>query len=425
MTATTTAGETAGIESVESFRQRAREWIPANLRRRADMTDAELVQNGDLSDAGAWKRARELQRMLYDGGFAGICYPKEYGGLGLTPEHQRAFNEEVAGYETPVVLQVPTFTICGPTILDMGTEEQKREHLPKVMRGEEVLVQFLSEPRGGSDLAGVTTRATRDGDVFILNGAKIWSTSAYAADYALCLTRTDWDAPKHRGLTMFLVKVQQPAVQLSRIKQVDGGDEFCEEFLDDVEVPASAVVGEVNGGWAVASRQLFHERNAVGGGSQYFSGARGESRRGAPTEELIDVVRRTGQADDPRARELVGEVHALGKIHSQLIDRVVAGMRTEKLPAAAGSIIRLFGGESATRRVEIGVELAGPASVMADPDGPDTREFGVSFLMRQASSLGGGSTEMARNIISERILGMPREYAADRDVPFNQVKRGR
>ena len=156
----------------------------------------------------------------------------------------------------------------------MASEEQKLEHLPAVIRGDEVLVQFLSESRGGSDLAGVTTRATRDGDVFILNGEKIWSSGAYAADYALCLTRTDWDAPKHRGMTMLLVKVHQPGIEIRRIMQTNGNTEFCEEFFDDVEIPVANVVGEINGGWAVASRQLFHERNAVGGGSPYVSGSR-------------------------------------------------------------------------------------------------------------------------------------------------------
>ncbi len=413
------------LESVGSFRQRAREWIRGNL---TPLSNATVL--GDEGDAGSpdeaeWLHARKLQARLYEGGFAGICYPKQYGGLGLTPAHQRAFNEEVAGYEMPMLLNTPTFTICGPTILDMGTEEQKRERLAAAIRGEEVFVQFLSEPTSGSDLAGATTRATRDGDVFILNGSKIWSSAAYAADHALCLARTDWDAPKHRGLTMFLMKVHQPGVEIHRIRQVNGSNEFCQEFFDDVEVPMSAVVGEINGGWAVATRQLFHERNAVGGGSPYFSGPLPTNRQESAIDDMIDLVRRTGRAGDVAARELVAEFHALGKIHAHLVDRIAAGMRSEQLPPAAGSLIRLFSGEAATRRAEIALELAGPDAVMSEPDLGSAQDVGVKFLSRQASSLGGGSTEMARNIISERILGMPREYAADRDVPFSQVKRGR
>jgi alkylation response protein AidB-like acyl-CoA dehydrogenase len=413
------------LESVESFRERARAWIAGNLTPVPDAADPASGAGAGHRDEAAWLRDRRLQAKLHAGGFAGICYPRDYGGLGLTPAHQRAFNEEVAGYKMPTLLNTPTFTICGPTILDMGSEEQKREHLAAAIRGDEVLVQFLSEPTSGSDLAGATTRATRDGDVFILNGSKIWSSAAYAADYALCLARTDWEVPKHRGLTMFLLKVRQPGVQIRRIKQVDGSSEFCQEFFDDVEVPLSAVVGEVNGGWAVASRQLFHERMAVGGGSPYSSGAALTSRRASPTEDLIRLVRRAGRAGDTSARELVAEFHALGKIHAHLVDRVGAGMRSRQLPSTAGSLIRLFSGESATRRAEIALELAGPAAVMSEPAAGREPDTGVHFLSRQAASLGGGSTEMARNIISERVLGMPREYAADRDVPFNQVRRGR
>src|SRR5258708_27765249 len=253
----------------------------------------------------------------------------------------------------PVLLNTPTFTICGPTILDKGSEEQNREHLAAAIRGDEVLVQFLSEPAGGSALAGATTRATRDGDVFILSGSKIWSSAAYAADYALCLARTEWEVPKHRGLTMFLLKVAQPGIQIRRIRQVDGSSEFCQELCDDVEVPLSAVVGEINGGWAVALRQLFHERVAVGGGSPYYSGPADTVRQDSPVEDLIGLLRRAGRAADPCARELVAEFHALARIHAHLVDRVAAGMRSVQLPPEAGSLIRLFSGESATRRAEI------------------------------------------------------------------------
>jgi alkylation response protein AidB-like acyl-CoA dehydrogenase len=412
------------VEDVETFRQRARKWIAANLPRTKETAEESGEGGGmDFSDE-AWLRARDLQKLIYKGGFAGICYPQEYGGLGLTPAHQKAFNEEVAGYEMPLLLNVPTFSIIGPAILELGTEEQKQEHLAAAIRGEEVLVQFLSEPRGGSDLAGVTTRATQDGDVFILNGSKIWSSGAYAADYGVCLTRTDWDAPKHRGLTMLLVKVHQPGVVVNRIRQVNGNNEFCQEFFDNVEIPLANVLGEINGGWSAASRLLNHERLAVGGGSPYISGGARGPRRAAPESKLKEMVKRTGQSKDARVRELVAESHVLDRVQGHLVDRVVAGMRMGELPPHAAAIMRLFSGESAVRRAEIGVEVAGPHAIAAGKGDGDL-EFGVAFLSRQAACLGGGSTEMARNIISERILGMPREYAADRDVPFNQVRQGR
>jgi alkylation response protein AidB-like acyl-CoA dehydrogenase len=418
-------GDAQPLESVESFRLRARQWIPANLPRLADEPRRE-TETADERAERRWRRARELQRILYAGGFAGICYPREYGGLGLTPAHQRAFNDEVVGYDMPLELNQPNFTICSPTILDMGTEEQKREHLAAAIRGDRILAQFLSEPTGGSDLAGATTRALPDGNWFVLTGSKIWSSGAYAADYALCLARTDWDAPKHRGLTMFLLDIHLPGVEVRRIRQADGRTEFCQEFFDDVRVPVSSVIGEVNDGWRVATRQLVHERNAVGGASPYFSGPlRAERERGGMRiEELIELVRKVGRADDPVARSLVADFHVAALAHSGLIDRVAEGARAEKLPATSGALIRLSSGELHSRQAEIELELAGPAAVISG-DSQNEPPTGVRFLMRQAGSIGGGSTEMARNAITERILGMPREPAADLNMPFKDVKRGR
>jgi len=408
------------MEDVESFRLRARAWLKENMPRLEDQPPTRIGEDDDAE----WLRARELQKMLYAGGFAGICFPKEYGGLGLTPAHQYAFNEESRGYEMPLLLNIPTFSICAPTILDMGSEQQKREHIAAAIRGDEVLVQFLSEPRGGSDLAGVITRATRDGDMWVINGAKTWSTSAYAADYGLLLARTDWDAPKHRGLTMFLIKVNQPGVTLRRIKMVNGSTEFCEEFFDNVMVPADAVVGEVNNGWAVASRQLFYERTAVGGGSQYVSGS-GRPRLQTSNFDLVDLARKTGTAEDVRVRELVGEAVAHQRVQDQLIKRVTEGISRGQLPDSASSIIRLFHAETDWKNADVGLQIAGSAGVtgVVGENGP--LQYGENYLTRQSGSLGGGSTEMARNIISERVLGMPREFAADRDVPFSQVPQGR
>ncbi|MEV6221065.1 acyl-CoA dehydrogenase family protein [Nocardia fluminea] len=410
---------TADLEPVDEFRVRARRWLSGNL------TPAPPDQHGETGKSEAsWQRAKRLQRLLYDGGFAGICYPKEYGGLGLTPQHQRVFSEESRAYEMPLALNIPTLTICAPTILDMGSEEQKRTHLPAVLRGEELLVQFLSEPRGGSDLAGLTTRAERRGDSWILNGAKIWSSGAYAADYGLCLARTDWTVPKHAGLTMFLVPVHAPGVTVTRITQVDGSQEFCQEFFDDVVLPADAVLGEVDGGWETTNRQLFHERTAVGGASPYASGVQAHS--GRDVSGLVELARRTGQLDDLRVREDLGEARALNMVHDQLIGHLTRGVAAGAFVPAAGSMVRLFSARNAWLQADMAVRIAGAAAATgADADDAGPGQAGQDYLMRQAWSLAGGSTEMARNIISERVLGMPREAAADRGLPFDQVEHGR
>ncbi|MCW0191447.1 MAG: acyl-CoA dehydrogenase family protein [Rhodococcus sp.] len=407
-------------ESVEDFRLRARGWLAANMPRFDP--DAPAAPEGD--DDAMWLRTRELQKMLYAGGFAGICYPVEYGGLGLTPAHQEAFTEEAIGYELPLLLNVPTFTICAPTILDMGNEQQKRDRIGAAIRGDEILVQFLSEPSGGSDLAGLITRAERDGDEWILNGAKTWSTSAYAADWALCLARTDWDAPKHRGLTMFLLKVDSPGVTIRRIKQVNGSTEFCEEFFDNVVIPADCVVGEVNDGWSVASRQLFHERTAVGGGSQYSSGVGVLDTRNASLD-FVELAKATGQNHDVRVRERVGEAYAHRTVQDQLIKRVTGAVESGEMPGPAMSLIRLFHAETDWLNSDVALDLAGSESVVGPLGERGAADMGQHYLSRQGASLGGGSSEMSRNIISERLLQMPREYAADRDVPFKDVKRGR
>jgi len=405
-------------EPVEELRLRARRWLADNLPPATDGADARF-------DEGRRDVERALQRQLWEGGFAGICFPAEYGGLGLTAAHQRAFTEESLPYDMPFSLNVPTLGILAATLVDHGTEEQKLRHLPAILRGEELWVQFLSEPSGGSDLAGCLTRADRDGDVFIMNGSKIWSSAAFASDYAMCLARTNWDVPKHRGLTMFIVKIHQPGIQVDQIRQVDGSMEFCQEFFDDVAIPAADVVGEVDDGWTVATRLLVHERNAVGGSSPYTSGRSSGHDSSRPDNTLVDVVRASGRTGDAHLRQLVAEAHIRQVVGGQLVRRVTEGVSAAVMAPPAGSLLKLFSATNVMRRHEIGLELAaeGAAAWPADTE-PATRKLSELTLWRQGLSLGGGSNEIQRNIISERLLGMPREFAADREVPYRDVKRG-
>jgi alkylation response protein AidB-like acyl-CoA dehydrogenase len=419
MTDTVTATETT--ESVDDFAARARAWLADNMPR----IDPDDPPFSVRADQASWDRAKELQKRLYEGGFAGICFPREYGGLGLDYAYQKAFNAECRCYEMPLILNVPTFTICAATILDMGTEEQKRDRISAAIRGDEILVQLLSEPSGGSDLAGVITRADRQGDTWVINGAKTWSTSAFAGDYGLLLARTDWTVPKHEGLTMFLVPLSSPGITMRRIKEVNGNEEFCEEFFDGLELGDDAVVGEVNDGWTVASRQLFHERRAVGGGSEFASGTGAENANEMPPNH-IRLAEATGQADDPRIQDLAGRALVRRLVKDQLIDHVSSSIATGSLPANAGTLIRLFHAETTELEVDTALAIAGTAGVVDEGgDAAGLLDVGVRYLSRQTGSLGGGSSEMARNVISERVLGFPREFAADRGVPFNQVKRNK
>ena len=408
---------TPDMEPVEEFRARARVWLRDNMP-----PDGNGM--GRRTEPGGWKQERALQRRLWDGGFAGICFPVEYGGLGLSREHQRAFTEESLAYDMPYAINVPTLGILAATLIDHGTPEQKRRHLPRILMGEELWVQFLSEPSGGSDLAGCLTRADRDGDVFVLNGSKIWSSGAADADYAMCLARTNWDVPKHRGLTMFIVEIHQPGITVEQIRQVDGSMEFCQEFFDDVLIPASDVVGDVDDGWTVASRLLVHERLAVGGGSPYTSGRSGGHDADDGTV-LVEIVRSQGREQDPLARQLLAEAHARRLVHRALNARLTQGMASGAMPPPTGAIMKLFAATNVMRRAEIGLELAGPGAAVwpAAEELPTGAQVGTFTLGRQGMSLGGGSNEMQRNIISERVLGLPREMAADREIPYREVRR--
>jgi alkylation response protein AidB-like acyl-CoA dehydrogenase len=405
------------IETVAEFAARARTWLADNM----PAIDPESPPEAPRHEHGPWQRARELQKRLYEGGFAGICFPREYGGLGLDYAYQKAFDAESLRYEMPLILNTPTFTICCATLLDTGTEDQKKQHIGAALRGDEVLVQLLSEPSGGSDLAGVITRAERQGDRWVLNGAKTWSTSAFAADYGLCLARTDWDVPKHEGLTMFLVPIGHPGVTLRHITMLSGSKEFCEEFLDGVDVGDDAVVGEVNGGWAVASRQLYHERRAVGQGSEFASGSGSEGGHTSPVD-YVGLAEKTGQGDNERVREMAGRVLVHRAVAEQLIDHVFRNVRDGVLPPAAGTLIRLFHSETVTLDMDTALAISGAASAVGEIG--EGLETGLRYLSRQNVAIGGGTTEMARNVIGERVLGFPREYAADRGVPFNQVRHG-
>lgn len=364
-----------------------------------------------------------MQRMLFDAGLAGICFPTEYGGLGLTLAHQQVMNEELAGYEYPERSQVPNLSPCAAVLLDCGTEEQKKRHIPAILRGEELWMQLLSEPSGGSDVAGALTTAVRDGDEWILNGSKIWTTGAWWSDWGLSLVRTNWDVAKHRGLTVFILPLHQPGIEIHRIEMLNGSREFCQEFITDVRVPDTDRVGEVDDGWTVGTRWMFHERMLYN--SPLVTRPIDASGGGAAATGLASVARAAGRSEDPRVREMVGEGRMLDLVGTHLQRRLAEGIRGRLMSDQSAAIGRLFGGLAMVRQRTLAFEIAGSAGAAWDDGDGDAAAVGVDYLTRQAGCIGGGTTEMARNVISERVLGMPRERTLDRDVAFRDVPRGR
>jgi alkylation response protein AidB-like acyl-CoA dehydrogenase len=420
-----TDAELASGESVESFRRRARTWIRGNLQKVDPAAHVGVIRSEGADDDELARVAhdRSIQRRLFDAGFAGICISPDYGGQGLSRAHQQALNDEMTGYEYPARLQSPTFAPCVGVLIEFGTEQQKRQHIPAILKGEEIWMQLLSEPSGGSDVAGAITTAVRDGDEWILNGSKIWTTGAWWSDWALCLARTNWDVPKHRGLTVFMLPLKARGVEVHRIEMLSGSKEFCQEYMTDVRVPDSDRIGQVDDGWKVGTRWMFHERMASN--SPYTTMPGGGSRGGSRLSELFEVARDAGRLDDPISRDLLGEARMLDVVKTALGERIGRGIAARAISDQSASIARLMSGLAATRITTIGYEFTEASGAAWDENDGAVAERGTDYLMRQVSCIAGGTTEMARNAISERVLGMPRESTHDIGLAFRDVPKNR
>jgi alkylation response protein AidB-like acyl-CoA dehydrogenase len=386
-------------------------------RRTADKIPAAQIAEG-----------RALQRKVFEAGYLGITLPVEYGGQGLTAEHERIWYEESAAYAVPVAAGVATMVTLGivlPTVLAHGSEEQKRDWIPKMLSGEETWAQLLSEPAAGSDLAGLRTRATRDGDQWVINGAKVWSSGADMADFGICLARTDWEVPKHRGLTWFKVPLNDSRVTVRPIKEINGSAAFCEEFLDDVIVGDEMVIGAVNGGWPIANTLLAYER---AGGSHGGHGiipsaeaSRGPGMSRRLPADLVALAHARGLENDPATRQLIARAHINDYMQAQLADRVTQLARSGKANPAVASLLKLGIGEVQPHRAQLAMEVAGRAGIAWDADDENAGATALNYLSGRVMSIGGGSDQIQRNIIAERLLGLPREPSFDTDKPFREV----
>jgi alkylation response protein AidB-like acyl-CoA dehydrogenase len=405
---------------LDTYRQAVRTWLEDNLPpRRAGVS---LRGAHDISPAQL-AEARAQQKKVYEAGYLGITLPAEYGGQGLTNAHQRIWNEESGAYEVPMPAGVASGVTLGivlPTILAHGSEAQKRSWIPKMLSGEEIWVQLLSEPGAGSDLAGLLTRATRDGDVWVLNGTKVWSSGAMLADYGVCLARTDWDAPKHRGLTWFKVPLHDERVTVRPIREINGSSEFCEEFLDDVMVGDDMVIGDVNGGWPIANTMLAVER---GGGAHNQPVAGGPPRQHRLAPDLVELAIARGVSQNAAVRQVIARAHTEDWVQGALARRLMTAMVQGTATPTAASYIKLGQGIVQPERAAAAMEIAGRAGIAWKENGAPGETAAVNYLNGRIMAIAGGSNQIQRNIISERLLGLPREPSDDKDKAFRDVQR--
>jgi alkylation response protein AidB-like acyl-CoA dehydrogenase len=396
------------MEAMQEFRERARTWIRTNLA----PADRELGhQRGVDETPERIAQQRRLQRRLLDAGFAGIAVPPEYGGQGLTEKHEQIFHMESGDYQTPNfgILSLVTFGIVLPTILATCSESFKRRHVPAILAGDELWCQLLSEPGAGSDLGGILTRAERDGDNWVVNGAKIWSSGAMFADYGLCITRTNWDASKYRGLTWFAMPLRNGAVTVRPIREINGGQEFCEAFLDGVRLTDDEVMGEVDAGWSLTQSMLVFERGAG-------RGARVEIPID-PAPDLVRLASDRGLLHDSYVRQQIASAYVYDVVKAALTQRADRAARTGDNASMLASYLKLAKGVFGPMRAKIGMEIAGSAAIAS----AGAAGAGLDYLNCRVQSIAGGSNEMQRNAISEKALGLPKEPSVDRDKPFRQV----
>jgi acyl-CoA dehydrogenase len=349
---------------------------------------------------------RSWQRRLAEGGWGAPSWPVDYGGRGFGPVETMIWAEEKSRVGANLPFNVPGFGMAGPTIIAHGTDEQKSQYLPPLLRGDEIWCQLFSEPGAGSDLAALTTRAERDGDEWIVTGQKVWSSGAHEADWGILLARSDFDAPKHEGLLYLLVDMRSAGITVRPLRQMDGGAHFNEVFLEGVRVPHANRLGEPGEGWMVARTTLMNERMSLGAATAGFA---------IPFERLAALAR---DSTDPVARDELVRVYTAGRILELLNERVVGKLGRGQIPTAEGSIMKLILANLVSSAAELGVDLLGSNGALEDG------EIQRAFLGSMAFHIGGGTDEIQRNLIGERVLGLPREPQPDRDVPFRHAMGG-
>ena len=380
----------------EQYRLKLRTWLAANLPKEAPPSE----QDAEFAYRRAW------QRQLYDGGWVGINWPKEYGGQGATLIQQAIYGQEMTRAKAPQPANGLGISIVGPTLMHHGTEAQKKRYIPKILSGEEIWCQGFSEPNSGSDLASLQTKAVQDGDDFVVNGQKIWTSLGQYADWCILLVRTDSNAPKHRGISYLLVDMHSPGITVRPLKQITGNSEFNETFFDNVRVPKQNLVGEINEGWRIAMTTLTYERG--------ISSLATQVRIKQHLDDMIDYARTTQRnggtlAHDPVLRQQLARAYIGVEIMLLNLYRGITTRLRGKPAGPEASLDKLYWSELDKWMQEFGMELQGPYSqLMEGSKYAIEGDWQYNFLRSRAGTIYSGTSEIQKNIIGERVLGLPK-----------------
>ncbi len=415
--------DTLDSTDAEAFRQKCRAFLDQHAT-------GIVIEGADPRSEQAVSQSRAFQKKLADAGLAGITLPKEYGGQGLTKAHERIWREEYANYPDMTGQLTISHGMCLPMLAEYGTHEQKTQFLAKNISAEHVWCQMFSEPGAGSDVASLQTRAVLDGDEWTINGQKVWTTLAHQCDYGILIARTDPEQPKHRGISMFIVDMKAPGVEIRPIYQIDGGIHFNEIFFTDLRIPASWRVGDLNDGWRLATAMLMYERVAIGTGST--SGIK------TPNYKWWgDEAKRRGRTNDPVIRQYLMRIYSEEATKSLVAMRTRAEMKAGKTPGPGGSLGKLHGAKIMTLLRSMAMEMIGPDTIAWDDsaethDGStastrfstDGSKWAKAAIGSFAANIAGGSDEIQKNIIGDRVLGLPRDISVDANIPFKELKVG-
>lgn len=397
-------------QSEAKFRAQARAWLDENVP--ANWRDGFTNYVDDLERCKAWQKKKA------EAGWSCMLWPKEYGGRGSSPIEQIIWNQEegeIAELSGPFIIG---HGMAGQTIITHGTEEQKQRYLPPMIAGDEIWCQLFSEPGAGSDLAGLRTKAVKDGDDWIVNGQKIWTSLAHVADFGILVTRTDPSVPKHKGLTYFIVDMKSPGVEVRPIKQSSGDSDFNEVFLTDVRIPDANRLDAVGKGWQVAMTTLMNERLSVGAA---FPTNIDDILEMAATTDL-----ETGPAiEDDMVRSAIADWYVKSAGLKYTGYRTISALSRGQVPGPEASITKLVLGSGRQDLANFATDLLDQGGIISDPEiAPHQAVFQKVFLRSIGNRLEGGTDEIMRNIIAERVLGLPQDVRVDKDVAFADIPTG-